>query len=75
MDGEYEPSQLQLDAQPPFGFALSLEGDLLLSFQLSGLPMGLKVPAVELAALRRLLEATDTIRGMLGVKPPERGAH
>ena len=64
-----------LDAGGPFDFSLSTEGDLLISFRLQGFPMQIAVPSAELGTLQRLLEATGTIRGMLGAKPPSQGGH
>lgn len=75
MTDEIDLPQAWMDAGPPFDFALSIEGCLLLTFRLSGHPMGLKVPAAELKRIQRMLESTGTMRDMLAVKPPEKGGH
>jgi hypothetical protein len=64
-----------MDAKPPFTFGIGLQGELVVGFSLSGLPMFLVIPAEELETLRRGLEQSRTIQETLSAKLPPQGAH
>ena len=69
------PTGITLDAKPPFTFGIGTQGELVVGFSLSGLPVHLVIPAEELETLQRGLEQSRTIRDTLSAKRPPQGAH
>jgi hypothetical protein len=70
-------SNLQFDAREPWEFGITTEGELIIRFVFgqSGISTAVTVPPKELRILRRLLDETATIQGMLEAVPPKSGAH